>query len=210
MKEAQLFRVLSLGAVVSAWLSHIPVGQASESHLSGSHIQNSPSASRPDDSLIYRIGPGDTIAVLVWKEADFSGNFQVRFDGRVTLPLVGDVTAAGKTPPELSAEMQQQLRRFLEVPQVTVTVAEANSARYYVIGKVNNQGAFPYIGPMRVVQALAIAGGFQEFAQRSRIFVIREVDGRLTYLPVNYETIENDRSLGGNISLLSGDTIVVP
>ena len=159
---------------------------------------------------MYTIGPGDVIQLLVWKEPDFSGSFGVRFDGRITVPLVGDVQAAGRTPPEFSAFIEERLRRFLEVPQVTATVAEANSARYFVIGKVNNQGAFPYIGPIRVVQALALAGGFQEFASLSKIFVIREVNGNLTYLPVNYKQIEDDRNLRPNIPLLSGDTIVVP
>lgn len=207
-----MLRVMSWCALIGVCSSPLGLGEASERKLQpATPAPVSAARSQPaDESLIYTIGPGDVIQVLVWKEPDFSGNFGVRFDGRITLPLVGDVQAAGRTPPELSAELEKQLRRFLEVPQVTAAVAEPNSARYFVIGKVNGQGAFAYIGPIRVVQALALAGGLQEFAKRDRIFVIREVNGAQTHLPVNYEKLVNDKNLRTNIRLLSGDTIVVP
>jgi len=159
---------------------------------------------------LYIIGAGDVLNVLTWKEADFSGSFQVRYDGKITLPLVGDILAAGRTPEQLAEHLEAQIGRFVELAQVTVSIEQANSAQFFVIGKVAQQGAFPYTGEIRVVQALALAGGFQEFAKLSNIFVIRETRGRLVYFPFNYDDLVGKRKLGGNMILLPGDTIVVP
>jgi polysaccharide biosynthesis/export protein len=158
----------------------------------------------------YHIGPGDVLKVLTWKEADFSGQFAVRYDGKITIPFVGDVDVDGKTPTELGTYLEQQIGRFVESAHVTVAVDQPNSARFFVIGKVAQQGAFPYTGPLRVVQALALAGGFQEFAKLDQVFVIREVNGKLLYFPFSYDELVNKRQLGGNMVLMPGDTIVVP
>ena len=167
---------------------------------------------RPLNSTLleYRIGGGDVLQILVWKEPDFSGDFLVRFDGRITLPVVGDVRVGGQTPEEVGKLMEEELGRFIETARVTVSILEANSARFFVIGKVAQQGSFPYLAPMRVVQALALAGGFQDFAKLDRIFVIREVQGNLIYFPVDYKDLVGQRNLRVNIPLLPGDTIVVP
>ena len=166
-----------------------------------------PRQKRPE---LYIIGAGDVIHVLTWKEADFSGSFQVRYDGKITLPLVGDILAAGRTPEQLAENLEAQIGRLVELAQVTVSIEQANSAQFFVIGKVAQQGAFSYTGEIRVVQALALAGGFQEFAKLSQIFVIRETQGRLVYFPFNYDDLVGKRQLGGNMILLPGDTIVVP
>jgi polysaccharide export outer membrane protein len=158
----------------------------------------------------YHIGPGDVLTILTWKEADFSGSFAVRYDGKITIPFVGDVETVGRTPVELAKELEEQIGRFVEVARVTVAIAQPNSARFFVVGKVSTQGAFPYTGPIRLVQALALAGGFQEFAKLDQIFVIREVNGRLIYFPFSYGELVSRRQLGGNMTLLPGDTIVVP
>jgi polysaccharide export outer membrane protein len=147
----------------------------------------------------------------VWKEPELSLKATtVRFDGKLTLPMVGDVSAAGRTPQELARELEVTLKRFIEVPQVTVAVTEARSARYFVLGKVGQQGAFPYLGPIRLVQALALAGGFQEFAKRDRVLVIRETNGKQSVLRVDYGRLESDGNVEANVLLLPGDTVVVP
>lgn len=161
-------------------------------------------------ALDYAIGAGDVLQVLAWQEPDFSGEFLVRYDGKLTIPIVGDVSVSGLTPEQVSRLLEGQLSRYIETARVTVTVAQPNSAQIFIIGKVAKQGAFPYIGPLRVVQALALAGGFQEFAKLDRIFVIREVGGNLIYLPVNYDDLIDQRKLGANFHLLPRDTIVVP
>lgn len=158
----------------------------------------------------YSIGAGDVLQILTWKEADFSGSFLVRYDGRITMPLVGDILVAGRTPTQLSTQLEEAIGRFVELARVTVAIEQPNSAQFFVLGKVAQQGAFPYTRPIRVAQALAIAGGFQEFAKLSQIFVIRDVNGRLIYFPFNYDDFRDKRKLGGNLVLQPGDTIVVP
>lgn len=158
----------------------------------------------------YLIGAGDVLRIVTWKEGDFSGSFQVRYDGRITMPLVGDILVAGRTPTELGKQLEEEIGRLVELARVTVAIEQPNSAQFFVLGQVGQQGAFPYKGPIRVAQALALAGGFQEFAKREQIFVIREVDGRLIYFPFNYDDFLDKRKLGGNMVLLPGDTIVVP
>lgn len=158
----------------------------------------------------YRIGAGDVIHILTWKEADFTGSFQVRYDGKITMPLIGDIVAAKRTPEQLSQQLEEQIGRFVELAKVTVTIERPNSAQFFVLGKVAQQGAFPYIGALTVAQALALAGGFQEFAKLDQIFVIREVAGQQVYFPFNYDDFVDKRKLGGNLTLLPGDTIVVP
>lgn len=158
----------------------------------------------------YHIGAGDVLRILTWKEADFSGTFPVRYDGKITIPFVGDVEVLGRTPVELAKQLEEEIGRFVDLARVTVAIDQPNSARFFVVGKVGQQGAFPYTGPIRLVQALALAGGFQEFAKLDQIFVIREVEGRLIYFPFSYDELVSRRQLGGNMTLLPGDTIVVP
>ncbi len=158
----------------------------------------------------YKIGPGDVLRILTWKEADFSGSFPVRFDGKITIPFVGDIDVAGRTPTELKGELEENIGRFVDVARVSVAIEQPNSARFFVLGKVSKQGVFPYDGPLRIAQALALAGGFEEFAKLEQIFVIREVNGELIYFPFNYADFVNRRQLSGNLVLLPGDTIVVP
>jgi polysaccharide export outer membrane protein len=169
-----------------------------------------PSPRKTSQTGEYKIGAGDVLRILTWKEADFSGSFPVRFDGKITIPFVGDIDVSGRTPTELKAELEETIGRFVDVARVSVAVEQPNSARFFVIGKVAQQGAFPYEGPIRIAQALALAGGFQEFAKLAQIFVIRDVNGELIYFPFNYDDFVNRRQLNGNIVLLPGDTIVVP
>ncbi len=208
--QARSVGVVALWVWVSMAIGAVSASQAEAS--SPSQASREQAAPRPglSSSLEYAIGGGDVLQILVWKEPDFSGEFLVRFDGRITLPVVGDVKVGGQAPEEVGKLLEQELGRFIETARVTVSVSEANSARFFVIGKVAQQGSFPYIGPIRVVQALALAGGFQDFAKLNRIFVIREAQGNLIYFPVDYEALVNKRNLAVNIPLLPGDTIVVP
>jgi polysaccharide export outer membrane protein len=172
--------------------------------------QSQPPQRQGSETGDYKIGPGDVLRILTWKEADFSGSFPVRFDGKITIPFVGDIEVAGRTPTELKGELEESIGRFVDVARVSVAIEQANSAQFFVLGKVSQQGAFPYTGPLRIAQALALAGGFQEFAKLEQIFVIREVNRELIYFPFNYSDFVNRRQLSGNIVLLPGDTIVVP
>ncbi len=163
-----------------------------------------------EEVLSYSVAPGDVLRIAVWKEPELSGDVFVRLDGMITVPLVGDIRAAGKTTGQIAAEVRDGLRPFLETPQVTVTVTQAVSARFYVIGEVTTSGAFPLTGRITVLQALALAGGFREFAKRERIVVIREARGERKAIPFNFRDLEAGINLEQNIVVEAGDTVIVP
>jgi polysaccharide export outer membrane protein len=163
-----------------------------------------------DEAAAYFVAPGDVLKIAVWKEPELSGDVFVRLDGMITVPLVGDVKAAGKTTEQIATEVRTGLRPFLENPQVTVTVSQAVSARFYVIGEVTTSGAFPLTGRITVLQALALAGGFREFAKRERIVVVRERRGERKAIPFNFRDLEAGINLEQNIAVEAGDTLIVP
>lgn len=163
-----------------------------------------------DPSIEYYINPGDVLTISVWKEPELSKNATVRWDGQITIPLLGDVSASGRTPLDLGQELQRELARFVQAPQVTVGVAQANSARFFVIGQVNRSGSFPLIGRVTVLQALALAGGFSTFAKKDKIVVIRDLRGTQEVLQVNYKKLMEGKDLRTNVVLRPGDTVVVP
>jgi len=170
----------------------------------------SPASSALDLAPSYFVAPGDVLKILIWKEPELSTEAFVRLDGRITVPLLGDLMAAGRTPDDLSSEIQAKLSRFLEVPQVTLSVSQAISARFYVLGEVAHPGAFPLPSRISVVQALALAGGFREFAKKESISVLRNRGGLQTAIPFNYKDVEVGLRLEQNIFLEAGDTILVP
>ena len=172
-----------------------------------------PAVSTPEatDELIpYFVAPGDVLRIAVWKEPELSAEVFVRLDGMITVPLAGDVKAAGRTTDQIATEVRTRLRAFLEVPQVTVTVSQAVSARFYVIGEVAASGAFPLTQRITILQALALAGGFREFAKRERIVVIRERRGERKAIFFNFRDLEAGINLEQNIAVEAGDTLIVP
>jgi polysaccharide export outer membrane protein len=173
-------------------------------------VQATNAAAPPPATEAYVIGAGDVLQVFVWKEPDLTRDVTVRLDGRITLPLLGDVVAAGRTPSDLSAELGRQLARFVDAPMVTLGVAQATSARVYVLGQVAQPGTFPLTGRTTVLQALALAGGLREFVKPERILVIREEPGLRAPLVVNYKRLEGGSDITQNLVLKPGDTILVP
>jgi polysaccharide export outer membrane protein len=163
-----------------------------------------------EESAPYYVAPGDVLRIAVWKEPELSTDVFVRLDGMITVSVVGDVRAAGKTTEQIATEVRTKLRSVLEVPQVTVTVAQAVSARFYVVGEVAVSGAFPLTGRITILQALALAGGFREFAKRDRIVVIRERRGQRQAIVFNFRDLEAGINLEQNIAVEAGDTLIVP
>jgi polysaccharide export outer membrane protein len=156
----------------------------------------------------YRIGREDVLDVSVWRDPDLSRTVPVRPDGFISLPIVGEVKADGKTPTELEADLREALKPFVQQPKVTVIVREVNSPRVYVTGEVARPGAYPMRGRVNVVQAIALAGGFSDFANQGSIMVIRR-DGK--GIPVNYaDLVTDDDKERTNVWLMPGDTVVVP
>lgn len=158
----------------------------------------------------YVIEPQDLIDVSVWKEPDLSRAVPVRPDGKISLPLVNDVQAAGLTPIQLAAQITSGLTKYMTNPQVTVIVSQINSQRVYVLGEVTRAGGYPLFPEMTVLQALSDAGGFTAFANSKKIYVLRQENGKQQKIPFNYKDVINGKNPGQNIALKSGDTIIVP
>ena len=158
----------------------------------------------------YLLQPGDVLAVSVWKEADLTGDLLVRPDGGITLPLAGEIKAAGHTVEEVRTAIDQRLRKYLPNAVVTVSVKQALGNQIFVIGKVNRPGPYPLNRPVDVVQALSLAGGTTPFASIDNIRILRRDGERQITLPFRYRDIEHGRNLEQNIVLQSGDTVVVP
>lgn len=158
----------------------------------------------------YRIGPQDVLRIDVWKETEISRAVPVRPDGKISLPLLNDVQAAGLTAMELANAISEGLKKFITNPQVTVSVTEINSRRVYVTGEVTRPGAFPLLPNMTVLQALTSAGGFTQFARIKNIYVLRSEGGKQVKHPFNYKDVVKGLHPEDNIALQPGDTIVVP
>ena len=158
----------------------------------------------------YVIGPADVLQLFVWKEPDLTKDITVRLDGRITVPLLGDVEAAGRSPQQLGAELVKALSKFMENPRVTVGVLQANSTRFYVVGLVGKPGDFPLSGRTTLLQGLALAGGFRDFAKTDSIVIVRQDRTGQLVIPVNYKKLEDGKDMSQNVTLRPGDTIVVP
>jgi polysaccharide export outer membrane protein len=159
---------------------------------------------KPDSAAEYQIGREDVLEVAVWRDPDLSRVVPVRPDGRISLPLVGELEASGRTPAAMAQLIAQRLRPYVEDPRVVVIVREVNAPRFFVIGEVARPGAFPLRGSISVLQALSMAGGPNEFADRSSIVVVRG-DRRWE---VDYASLVSKEE--SDFALAPGDTIYVP
>ena len=162
-----------------------------------------------DNSFV--IGNDDVLAVNVWKEPEVSRSIPVRSDGKISLPLVGELQAAGETPLKLEQAIAARLKNFIEEPEVTVIVQQINSQKFNILGYVNKPGSFPLTNSATVLDAIALAGGFRDFAKQKSIYVLRQnPDGSQKRIPFNYKQVVKGRNPGQNIKLEPRDTIVVP
>lgn len=158
----------------------------------------------------YRVGPGDLLYIEVWKDRDLARPVTVLPDGKIVFPLVGEVGAAGKTVSELQKEIAKSLSRFVKDAVVTVEIRQVNSMQIYVLGRVKTPGRIILTSNIDVLQALASAGGPDEFAKRSRMRIFRRVGGKIDIIPFDYEEVIAGKNLESNILLRRGDVVVVP
>ena len=160
----------------------------------------------------YKIGVGDILEIMTWKEPDFSrANVLVRLDGKITMPLLDDILAAGKTPHQLKENIQTLLKHYVATPNVTVVVREPASQKYYIIGEVQRVGEYPLLKNLTIVQAFAMAGGFTEWATKKEIILLRKLTGNSTkVIKVDYKKILRGKGLEQNIGIRADDTIIVP
>jgi len=189
-------------------------GQSSEGQA-GSQASDPPPmadiASSTGTSSPYRIGVDDIITISVWHEPDLSRNVPVRPDGKISLPLIGDVQAAGKTAMGLQAELKTDLAKFVKDPELTVIVSDIRSRRINVIGQVNRPGAYSLTQSMGVVDAIAAASGLRDFAKTNDIYVLRETaDGKRLRIAFDYRNVIKGKKGAQDIMLQPRDTVVIP
>lgn len=200
------------------WLTAAPQAQSKEPAPAPSAISaapgrsDAPAAPAKSDSGVavdpktYVIGAQDVLSIKVWREQDFTGFYTVRPDGKITLPLIGDVQASGLTPERLGDQLKQGLSNFINSPDVSVSLQAVGSKKYYITGEVNRPGEYVLAVPTKVFDALSNSGGFRDFANKKKIIIIRGAD-RLKF---NYQDILKAKNLDQNIFLENGDTVVVP
>lgn len=203
-------------AICGSLLSQVPatgdsaLGPAPDVATATTPPPAAPSAIKAHDSE-YVIGNDDLLSINVWKEAEVSRSLPVRSDGRISLPLVGEVQAAGRTPLQLEREIANKLRSYITEPEVTVMVQQINSEKYNVLGQVAKPGSYSLTLATSVLDAIATAGGFRDFAKRKGIYILRRNStGGVTRIPFNYNDVIKGKSPEQNIGLNPNDTIVVP
>jgi len=171
----------------------------------------SASIDTPSGASSYVVGEADVLRINVWKQPEISQpSVVVRPDGMVSVPLVGEVKVSGMTPVQIEAVLVADLKRYVNEPRVTVTVAEVGSKTVYVTGEVQHPGAYPLTGPVDVLQIIAKAGGVTPYVHRKSVFVLRQINGKKEKIPVNYSRIFKGENPEQNIGLDPGDTVVVP
>jgi polysaccharide biosynthesis/export protein len=168
-----------------------------------------PTAAKPHDAT-FIIGNDDVLAINVWKEPDISRSIPVRSDGKISLPLVGEVQAAGQTPAALEKDIASKLRNYISEPEVTVMVQQVNSQKFNILGQVVRPGAYVIANSPTVLDAIALAGGFRDFAKQKSIYVLRQSPEGETRLPFNYKDVAQGKNMSQNVKLQPRDTIIVP
>lgn len=211
--RAAIQTVLSL-----AVLSFAVFGQANAVDGNSQGTDEATSSARPESGsstkahdASYVIGNDDKLAISVWKEPDLTKSIPVRSDGKISLPLVGEIQAAGKTPLQLESDISNRLRNYITVPEVTVIVEQINSKKYSILGYVGKPGAYPLTLSTTVMDAIALAGGFRDFAKTKGVYVLRQKsDGTQARLNFNYKDFLKGKNLDQNVKIEPGDTIIVP
>jgi polysaccharide biosynthesis/export protein len=158
------------------------------------------------DTKTFKVGPQDILKIIVWREQDFTGLYTVHSDGKITLPLAGDIQAGGLTAEEIQKNVTTALSKLIQKPNVTVTVQQVLSQKYFMDGEIGRPGEYQLSAPTTVLEAISIAGGLREFANGKKIYVLRG-DKRLRF---NYKDVIKGKNVDQNIYLQSGDHVIVP
>lgn len=209
---------LALALTASAQTQQKPNGAATPAAkpgVAGAAIPPAATAAAPraTDPVVpadYVIGTDDVLSIVYWKDKDMSADAKVRPDGRIALPLINEVHAAGLTPEQLHAKLVEESKKYMEDANITVVVREINSRRAFITGEVNKPGPYPLTSPTSVMQLISLAGGLREYANTKKIMIMRTENGKQISLPFNYKDVANGKQLGQNIQLKPGDTVVVP
>jgi polysaccharide biosynthesis/export protein len=204
--RATLALALALGAVMSVGAQQKEPARSTVPSAGSAAVTAGPDLGAP----VYVIGPGDMLSIVFWRDKDMSGDVMVRPDGKISLPVLNEVQAAGFTPEQLRARLMEAAGKFLEEPNATVVVKEIRSRNVFITGNVAKPATYPLNGEMTVLQLIAVAGGLQEYADSDNIVVIRIEGGHQQYHKFNYKDVVKQKHAGQNIVLKPGDTVVVP
>ena len=186
-------------------------GQNSSATAAVSSAKGDSPARSPRVDDTYVIGDDDLLSISVWKEPEISKQLPVRSDGKISLPLVGDVQAAGRTPPQLEQDITARLQSYITDPEVTVIVEQINSQKINILGQVIKPGSYPLLAGTTILDAIATAGGFKDFAKKKGVYILRQnPTGGEVKIPFNYDRFIKGRNTAQNIQLKPHDTIVVP
>lgn len=158
----------------------------------------------------YVIGPDDELSIMFWRDKDLSGDVTVRPDGKISLPLLNDVQAAGLTPDQLREKLVEAAKKYVDDPSATVVVKQINSLRVFITGQVAKPGPYPLTAPTTVLQLISTAGGLNEYAKSKDILIMRSDNGRQVGLHFNYKDVVKGKNLKQNVQLQAGDTVIVP
>ena len=205
--------ILAAGSIASSAPAsgQSPPAQEKKEEAKDAKSQATPSAApTAAQDPTFKIGAQDVLRIDVWREDQLTRTVPVRPDGKITLPLLNDVQAVGLTPIELSVVIRDELKKYITNPQVTVSVTEINSRRFYVNGEVTKSGAYQLLPHMTVLQALSGSGGFTAFARVKNIYVLRNENGKPVKIPFNYKEAIAGKNPEQNIELQPGDVVVVP
>lgn len=204
---------ISLAVLGSTVCSQVPANAATDSATPAAAQTAAPTPStgdKPHDST-FVIGNDDVLAINVWKETEISRSIVVRSDGKISLPLVGEVVAAGETPLQLEQVITDRLKNYITDPQVTVIVQQINSEKFNILGQVGKPGAYPLTATTTIVDAIATAGGFKDFAKKKGIYILRrDAAGTESRIGFNYQDFIKGKNTGQNITIQPHDTIIVP
>lgn len=212
--QASIVALLAIALTASAWTQSTKQSGQSQSPKATPvpTVSNSFPASAPTGQAnAYIIGDDDLLGINVWNEKDLTQSVPVRSDGKISMPLIGDVQAAGRTPVQLEKSITERLKAYLTNPRVTVIVQQMNSRKFNILGRVMKPGSYPLTATTTVLDAIAVAGGFQSFAKEKNVYIVRQTpDGGQKRIKFNYKDVIRGVHPGQNIRLEPHDTVIVP
>ncbi len=197
--------LLAITLIIMVTLSLAHVAYSEEENLTSKEE----TATETDDNY-YKIGKGDILEIIAWKEEDFTREVFVRIDGKITFPLLDDIHADGRTTMEVKEEIETKLKEFIEDPIVTVILKSPLSQKFYILGEVLKTGEYQLAKKLTILQAFALAGGFTEWASKKEIILLRNENGIDKLIRVNYKNIIKGKDLSQNVNIKVNDTIIVP
>lgn len=184
-------------------------GQASEVANTATRPEPVGSRKAHDDNFV--IGNDDVLAISVWKEPELSKSVPVRSDGKISLPLMGEVQATGRTPLQLETEISSKLKSYITAPEVSVIVEQINSKKFNILGMISKPGTYPLGLPLTIMDAIALGGGFRDFAKTKDVYILRQkADGSEYRIHFNYKDFIKGKNPDQNVRIEPRDTIIVP